>query len=512
MNKIMFISALLLSSSVAFADWAKESDFPFVILNSEDLITIDKDGLSESTFTSEYQAVNEEGRNFLVLQSYPISPDSSSVTFIKGFSKTNDAITMVNPKDIKTRNSSVKSGLTNRQEMIIPFSNIQIGSTVSYTVREKEKKNLVKGLFHRKYIQGLRAPEKSGKAKIKSLLPLYVHINDPWQSIQSKQYKDGKYFVFEFVQTKPLFKMPTEFNPILKKDSVTSIDISTMNNWSTFSATLAEKYESSLKTKIFPPAYNSIIEKANKAPSIHEKIDIVTSELAKIMTYSGDWTSFEKAFIPRTLAQVALLKTGDCKDFSVATTAMLRKMGIKANIAMVKRSDSSQSNMTFQRFSDIVDPGYFNHAIVKVKDGEKTIWVDPTNIVSNSSNVFTDIAGSSAVEISKDSPGLETIPVPPLGATHLAFDKTIKINADGSADTVTNFDATGDFVKLLLETSFAKNEETAKKYLTTLLRSDSKNSKAVFEGVDFKTRLSKKFKGVQNSFGEIIIHDKGGQK
>ncbi len=52
------------------------------------------------------------------------------------------------------------------------------------------------------------------------------------------------------------------------------------------------------------------------------------------MTYSGDWTSFEKGFIPRPLAVIGKLKTGDCKKiflsplFLYLEASALRRMSL----------------------------------------------------------------------------------------------------------------------------------------------------------------------------------------
>ncbi|WP_413576319.1 transglutaminase domain-containing protein [Bdellovibrio sp. HCB290] len=503
---IATVLALSLFGMQSSAEWAKETDAPYILNSTEQVITVDDNGLSDSTVTREFQAQNEQGRNFLVRQSVPTLPDASTLNFIKGFSETSGVVTAVQAKDTKMVDSVVEQGITNGREMVIPFSNIQIGSKINYTFREKQKKFLVKGLFSRRFTIGLLVPERATKVKIRSLLPLFVKINDPWQAIKSKTYQDGPHHVLEFEQTKPLYKLPIEFNPMLNKDTVTTIDISTTNDWAVIAGTLGEEYEDSMRVGVFPKAYEIILEKAKKQKSVPEKIDAVTSELAKIMTYSGDWTSFEKGYIPRSLDQIAKLKTGDCKDFSIATTAMLRKIGIKANVAFVYRSGWEQFNSSINRASDpIVTLRLFNHAIVKIRDGSKILWVDPTNIVSNSTLTFSDITGSPALELSSQTRALEKIPVPSLEQSRIVFDKSISINADGSADSVTSFEVAGEFVNQVLGISFSRNEDDAKKYLTTLLASDSGKSSSTFDGVDFKTRIAAPMKGKQSVFGELIV-------
>jgi tetratricopeptide (TPR) repeat protein len=504
--------AFLFITISAHADWMQEQDMPYTIVNSSDDVVIDKNGYYESTQESEMKVVNEKGRNELVLQTIPFAPDASTVTFVKASTLTDGVESPVNAKDVTTRSAKgPQQGINHLREMVIPFNNIKIGSITKYTVKIKTKKNMVKGLYQQTYVMGVHAPEWAGRAKIKSLLPLYVNVNDPWKVLETKESKEGEYYVFEFKQVKPLFKVPQEALAILRKDQISRVDVSTMNNWADFITPISQKYENILATKTLPAPFTRIVNKAKKATTTTEKIDIVTSELANIMTYAGSWTTLEKMYIAQPLKDIARTKTGDCKDFSLATTAMLRAMGIDAKVALVRRSSLEELARLKPEIAapELVNPSLFNHAIVKVKDGENILWVDPTNMVSNAGYIFSDIAGSHAIEVSDKAKALEFLPYPKAGDSLLTFDKTIKINQDNTSDTTTKFEATGEYTKYMIEASLSKSEEAGKKTMMTYLRSNPENAKGMYEGINFRNRIVNKIAGTQKTIGEELTtwHD-----
>jgi tetratricopeptide (TPR) repeat protein len=499
--------AFLFTTSFAHAEWMKEKEAPVAIVDTSDDVTIDADGNYESIRTSEMKVLNEQGRNALVLQTVPVIPDAMTVTFVSGSSKTEGIETPVNPKQVIVRSAQgPQQGISHLKEMVIPFDNLKIGSTTKFTVKVKSKKTMVKGLYQQSYVFGVHAPEYAGRAKIKSLIPLYTQINDPWGVVSSKDSKEGNYYVFEFTQTKPVFKVPEkELLSIITRGQMSRVDVSTMNNWNAFVTPIATKYEEILTVKNLPETFKRIANKTKIGKTTSEKIDIVTSELASIMTYKGTWTSFEKMYIAQPLAKIAKVKTGDCKDFSLVTTAILRSIGIDAKIALVMRTPRS-SGVTIVENDEkpLVNPNLFNHAIVKVQADGKTLWVDPTNIVSNSSYINTDIADSLALEVSSSVQNLERLPYSDASSSLMTFDKDIVIRQDTTSDVTGSFTATGEYAKSILEASFAKSEDTAKKVLKTYLRTEPDNN-VTFPGIPFRNRIASKIQGKFLSAGEEIV-------
>ncbi len=82
-------------------------------------------------------------------------------------------------------------------------------------------------------------------------------------------------------------------------------------------------------------------------------------------------------------------KYGDCKDFATLFVMMSRKVGINSDIAIVNRSHPFMGRLLNK---SLPSHGIFNHAIARVKDGDKSYWIDPTNSTTFALGHRTDIA------------------------------------------------------------------------------------------------------------------------
>jgi tetratricopeptide (TPR) repeat protein/predicted transglutaminase-like cysteine proteinase len=372
---------------------------------------------------------------------------------------------------------------------------------------------MVDGFFTTAYAFGVNAPEASGNVVIKSQLPLFVRYSDPWKVLVVEQKKEGPYSIVTISQKVKLFKFPGEKSPIFNKENTTAVDVSSMESWKEYVKPMAAKYEKTLSEKRFPESFEKIVEKATVEKTTLDKINRVTSELAKVMTYSGNWTSFEKMFYPNKLSEIGKMKIGDCKDFSLATVAMLRKLGITASVALTYRSSpSAAGEMRFEAVDEkMPQGGMFNHAIVKVQDQGNTYWIDPTNLVSNAGYIFSDIAGANALEVSIKTENIERIPYSGIEQNSISFEKVMEIRPDHTGETTTKFSLSGDFSKIVTEMALTKDEDTAKKVLSVFNRNNPAQAKSRFEGVDLKNRITAKSTGVERTMGEQVLRSDEGK-
>ncbi|NUN06460.1 MAG: DUF3857 domain-containing protein [Bdellovibrio sp.] len=518
MNNILYTSLMIYLITLPLmvrAEWAKEDSAPYQIVNSFVESELLDSGGSVAIYTNEMKALNEQGRSQLVLQTIPFVPDANKIQVLDASSFTNGIEEKVDLSKIQSRTAAGdKSGVSSRQELVIPFNNLKIGSTIKYTYKLTQLRTIVPGFSEENFQIGLPMPELKGGARVKSKKPLYLNYNDPWKVLKFKEFKENDYYVIEFNQISPLFKLPLEANPILRDEHLTWVNIGTMKSWSDFIVPIAEKYEKILSGKSLPPSYQAIVLKAAKEKNNKDKIDVVVSELANIMTYSGDWTTLEKFYYPQELKVISTLNTGDCKDFSLATVAMLRNLGINATVALTERKAPSSLGVVQIRPSNTSFPrmGFFNHAIVKVKEGQNIWWVDPTNIVTDAGYTFSDIAGSFAIEVAKTTTGIEKIAQPFAHQSKVAYDKTIIMGLDDTVESTTSFEITGNYARSILQMAHQNGEDTGKKVLSAFLRTDSKSAKNFYTGIDLKTRGSKLLKGTQKSVGEKIAFEKEGKK
>ncbi len=93
-------------------------------------------------------------------------------------------------------------------------------------------------------------------------------------------------------------------------------------------------------------------------------------------------------------------RLGDCKDFATGMAAILRNLGIKANVALVQRGTGVYDT----KYIKLPGSVHFNHAMVRVELAkDKVLWVDPTNFVSIANKVLPDIADRQALVLDETS-------------------------------------------------------------------------------------------------------------
>ncbi|MNK97539.1 hypothetical protein D3C87_1178800 [compost metagenome] len=153
----------------------------------------------------------------------------------------------------------------------------------------------------------------------------------------------------------------------------------------------------------------------------------------------------------------------------------------------------------------------FNHAIVKVQEQDKVYWIDPTNLVSSAGYIFSDIAGSHALEVSAATTKIEMIPHSGIEQNSVILEKDYVIKADNTAETISKFTINGDFSKVIAELALSKNAESAQKVLSALNRTNIEQAKARFEGVDFKNRITQNMSGTEKALGEKVLADSEGK-
>lgn len=132
------------------------------------------------------------------------------------------------------------------------------------------------------------------------------------------------------------------------------------------------------------------------------------------------------AWVPTTTAEVLQRRYGDCKDLSLLVVAMLRSIGIAADVALVRTDGLDVTEQA---------PGLalFDHAIVRLR-GRPNIWIDPTAPFSAYGEVPWNIAGRKALVARMNTARL--IPVTPHAESTLETTVEIFFAPDGPARLV----------------------------------------------------------------------------
>jgi hypothetical protein len=190
-------------------------------------------------------------------------------------------------------------------------------------------------------------------------------------------------------------------NSRLDNEKLTWVSVSTVNNYAELGKFFAKRYESVMEQEL-PLLFENIFSKAQNKTDEIAQINHVIASLVEKIHYMGDWRSVEGGFFPRDLAKIAAIGAADCKEFSVITGAILRKLGFEVHAALIMRGVDDY------RLYGMPNAEYFNHAFLyaKGKDGN-VYWLDPTNYVAMAQGVFADIAGKRALILDPKNPRLE---------------------------------------------------------------------------------------------------------
>ncbi len=385
--KSLFVITLVAFSIPVQARWATVEDVPTSVESFSRDIYVRKDGTYTETIGIMIKPTKESGKDSLV--SFPL-------VYNAGFTeqKILEAKTIQNakeyPVDLKHIEdkplASSPKGFDQKNQVLIAFPHMSLESKayIKYQITAKEAP--IPGFFSTDFIYGHEHWQTS-KVHVVSELPFHIKAHDPEQFLDIKQTQsDGKY-VMDIVLKKPIIKVPVEEQFIATNGTLYPwVTISTLNEWPQLGALMVTKYESVVNQPL-PEFFQAIVKEAATKTTPIEKINTVTALLSEKVTYMGDWRTIKGAFVPRNLSEIADSKLGDCKDFSAVTTAILRQLGLKANMALVYRGVE-----TYEFPNDIPNPNIFNHAFLRVQENEKIYWVDPTNFSSYAQGIYPDIA------------------------------------------------------------------------------------------------------------------------
>lgn len=145
------------------------------------------------------------------------------------------------------------------------------------------------------------------------------------------------------------------------------VAFSTGESWTA----LARAYSELVDERITGSPLDGFAAAAETAPSQWERIAELLAAVHREVRYTGVQLG-DAGIVPRTPAETLARRFGDCKDKAVLLTALLRREGIPAYLALLNAG-----------FGPDVEPelpglGIFNHAIVYVP-GASPLWIDPTD-------------------------------------------------------------------------------------------------------------------------------------
>lgn len=420
---ILFVCFLICGN--AHADWDEWGNAAAIYLSSSDNIFVRKDGTSITTSENVVLLQCRKGIDDFGVSTYSYNKNSERVQVLSA-ETVNGKTTIpvdLNKLEDKPRASSL-SGFDNINQIKFAFPTLHEGSIIHEKWSFESIRPKIPG-FYSKFIPFGKDPEKKSQIVIESEIPLYYFHNDPRKLLSISQHnKNGRSHI-EISLRKPIYrKVINESNSSLNAKSGTWIIISSEKSWEEMAKRIIPLYEERLKAPL-PPHFLAIAKSAAKGNSTEEKINRAILKFSPSMRYHGDWRPVGGSHVSRPLTEIAKTGYGDCKDFAVAMTAILRSIGLTANVAWVQRDKTPptlESPIPYHRF---------NHAIVHIVADGRDLWLDPTNEFRQVDVVPSDIAGRNALILNPNRPELRFVAKENPDQNQTSEDEIIKPGSDG---------------------------------------------------------------------------------
>ena len=391
----------------ASARWQTKEDATSQYNFYNESVKIYKNGTSESVVEFERKLLKEAARGSLSLYQLNYNEAGEKIDIIEAKSINKGKVYEVDLSKIEDKPlASSTAGFDQMRQILIPFSNVEVGSKIYLKLKTTTKKVPLPNYFSADYYFGISGYEKNTHIKLDSEIPLHITVNDPKNvlNIITDGKKTSKHIEIALKKDFSSLAVDEIGNGVVNKKHLTWVAVSSTDSWSDFGKAMGKGYEKVMKQKL-PPKFQNIANIAAKEKDEIDQINKVTSMIQDTIQYLGDWKTVNGQFFPRDLATIEKTQLGDCKDFATSTVVILNALGYQAKVAVVKRGDVVANSKT-------ILPAYvFNHAIVyAVGKSGKEYWIDPTNIVSMAGNIFPDIADRWSLVLDTASPQYIKIP------------------------------------------------------------------------------------------------------
>ncbi|KAB8033797.1 transglutaminase-like domain-containing protein [Fluviispira multicolorata] len=484
-NLLIILSSLLLSE-IAHARWQTKDDTTYNIDYLDQDIKINSDGTYTKILNVKITITKDSSINNILTQPYIYESKIETFGVKEAYTFFEGKKYIVSKDDIEDKSVASDSiGFQSRNQILIKYKNVKKGAELYLKAYKNSKKTVVPKLYSEEFFFNFSGYLLNAKIKVSSKIPFYVAKSDKDEILEIKETKSKSLQTLEIKLKKPFLKnISDEVYPYLNNLEVPIVMISTYDSWKKIADYKLKKYENILSQKL-PESFEMIAVEAAKKETLDAKINTVTSLLADKIKYFGDWRTLESGFDPRDLSDIADSGLGDCKDYSISTTAILRKIGISAHMAAVFSGYKYQDPPLF-----LPNLFTFNHMIVRVDKDDQVKWIDPTQTLSYSQGIFPTIANRNALVFMPNTKGIERIPAMQSESFQFIKNETHDFSEEGKVLREGTLEAKGGAASYFTGLELQYSRDAIDSYLSNLLTPLNSNIISFnFGNYDFKSRI-----------------------
>jgi hypothetical protein len=323
---------------------------------------------------------------------------TDKVEVLEAFTQNGSQKFPVDKDAIETRDKGESRDYDSMKVLSVVYPQVQVGSRLFIRYRIVTEKPLVKDRWSvpLSFTPGVHVRDM--KVVVKSEKPLFYESQDARGLIKISQPSPNR---LEVRNVKPLPGwIHAEKDAFFHPSGNTEVWISTERDWNRYLSVLEGDYAKILKAAM-PAKLKAWISGARKQKDDETRIRFILEKMSAEFRYFGDWRRHDGGLIPRSLKEIESSRYGDCKDLSVLLVSVLRELGYDARVTLVRRGENPWG---YEPDYKLPASHRFNHAIVNLKVGGQSYWLDPTNPVT-SVTAYPDISGRAAWVMGNGAPG-----------------------------------------------------------------------------------------------------------
>ena len=406
MTRIVLFLLIFCLSATVWARWAKMEDLAAGL----DLEHVQIDVRADGTYSMNREIVvlilNDQGRESESVQTIPFNARASTVKILSAFTETNGKKTMVPASGIEFRETGEAKSFDVMKQAILTFPRVQKGSRLHLRYRIDNKEVAFQNQFGF-FIAPDREYLGDFDLKIRSPMPLKNFVWDLEKRYEVSSGKSGKSYWQHVRSKQAIFRsVVQEEYPFFIGEHYAMFAFSNVTDWKNFAPDVRLQVDRLLREPL-PKGLPGVLQGLNvEKDEPTQFLNTVTSRLAEEFRYFGDWRRRKGGVVPRKLSEIVESHYGDCKDLSLLLVAILRSVGLEADMAWIWRGEMP----IFERLHELPFESLFNHAITRVKWKDKIFWLDPTNPFSFAQGIPHDIADRPAFVVRPEQPFLDHTP------------------------------------------------------------------------------------------------------
>lgn len=395
----------------AQARWAEPHEARLRIERAVNRYQIAEDGSYEVLSDLYYEVLDDSGVEEASVATYQFNLKVAELEVLEARTET-DGKRFDVPKSL-IEIKPVASGTNAIQEIAqlkIHFPALKPKSKILLKVRNRNFKAQIPGYFGWASMLSDFSYANELRFEFESELPLFVETNDPGKKLEVSGSSGKKPYRLTIRAKEPIWKQVLdEPNAVLLPEDKVWAVVSTSEDWSRVFGPVAERVEKELEAPL-PSLFEGIAAEAKREKTIELQLATAMQRLGDSIRYVMERLDSSRDVYPRPMQVVAETGFGDCKDYSTALAAILRRMGFDARVTFI----GSSAVPTLPPPGRLASVLAFNHAIVWAKAGGKEYWLDPTSR-KGFTGTFEENAGRKALVLATPPRLVQVPPVDPSG-------------------------------------------------------------------------------------------------